>query len=249
MPSIIDVVASRISRDLTRGKLTETFKPRPTTVKGVVLGKELAMINGTPTTTTLDDSDLVQTVVEFTNIGRPALTVWAPGTSSATATTVSGAASTAVSNPSVPTTRRINTVAPILGGNDLTSDLTISLDPNNIAAETLAAVIVDSTTVNTAIVNAKVEFNVIPQTVDADTIDGYHAADIMAAINAQLPEGTTTGDIMRWDNVALAWVVEHEPIALAGAVMTPLTAAPANPVAGSVYFDATAKRLLVYTDA
>ena len=89
MPKIIDVVASRVSRDLTRQKLTDTFKAQPTTAKGIVLGKQLAMINGTPTTTTLDDADLTQTIVEFSNIGRPALAVWAPGTSSSATTTLS----------------------------------------------------------------------------------------------------------------------------------------------------------------
>jgi hypothetical protein len=85
MPSIIDVVASRVSRDLVKTKLAETFSERPTVVNGVVLGKQLAMINGTPTTTTLDDDGLAQTVVGFNNIGRPAMAMWAPSNGGVTA--------------------------------------------------------------------------------------------------------------------------------------------------------------------
>lgn len=259
MPNIIDVVASRVSRDLTREKLATTFKPQPTTAKGLVLGKQLAMIKGTPTTTTLDDSDLVQNIVEFSNIGRPALAVWAPGTSSSATTTLSsgptssgaptsiGAAGTTISAPYVPTTRRINTILPIQGGGDIGStDLTLSLAASGITAETLSAVIVPSSTIDSEIVGDKLEFNVIPQTIDADTIDGYHAAEIMATIN-QWPEGTITGDILRWDNVALEWVVTHEPIALAGAIMAPLASMTA--VEGATYYNATTKHLLVCTDA
>ncbi len=247
MPNIIDVVASRVSRNLTREKLASTFKPQPTTAKGLVLGKQLAMIKGTPTTTTLDDSDTVQTIVEFSNIGRPALAVWSPGTSSAAGTTSSGAAGTTVSNPYVPTTRRVNTVWPVQGGADLGSgDLTLSLASNSVTAAMLSAVIVPSDTIDAAIVDDKLEFNVIAQTVDADTVDGYHATDIMAAIN-QWPNGTITGDVLRWDNVALEWVVEHEPIALAGAILTPLASMTA--VEGATYYNATEKHLLVYTEA
>jgi hypothetical protein len=247
MPNIIDVVASRVSRDLTRGKLASTFKPQPTTAKGLVLGKQLAMIKGTPTTTTLDDSDTVQTIVEFSNIGRPALAVWSPGTASATTPTSSGAAGTTVSNPYVPTTRRVNTVWPVQGGADLGSgDLTLSLASNSITAEMLSEVIVPSSTVDTAIVGDKLEFNVVAGTIDADTIDGYHAAEIMAVVN-QFPAGTTTGDVLRWDNAALEWVVEHEPIALAGAIMAPLASMTA--VEGATYYSASTKHLLVYTEA
>ena len=247
MPNIIDVVASRVSRNLTREKLASTFKPQPTTAKGLVLGKQLAMIKGTPTTTTLDDSDTVQTIVEFSNIGRPALAVWSPGTSSAAVTTSSGAAGTTVSNPYVPTTRRVNTVLPIQGGGDLGSgDLTLSLADNSVTAEILSAVIVPSSTIDTAIVDDKLEFSVIPGTVDADTVDGLHASEIMAAIN-QWPNGTITGDVLRWDNVALEWVVAHEPISLAGAVMTPMASMTA--VEGATYYSAATKHLLVYTEA
>jgi len=250
MPSIIDVVASRVSRDLTRTKLTNTFKAQPTTASGLVLGKQLAMINGTPTTTTLDDDDLTQTVVEFSNIGRPAMAVWAPGTGAGAVQSSSGSSGgggTAISSPYVPTNRRVNTVLPLQGGGDLgTGDLTLSLAANSVTAETLAAVIVPSDTVDTEIVDDKLEFNVIPGAIDADTLDGYHAADIMAAVN-QWPDGTITGDVLRWDANAEEWVVEHEPIALAGVIMAPQ--ASMTEVEGATYYNATAKHLLVYTDA
>ena len=252
MPNIIDVVASRVSRDLTRGKLTDTFKPQSTTAKGLVLGKQLAMIKGAPTTTTLDDSDLVQTVVEFSNIGRPAVAVWAPGSSSATSITSSGAVGTAgttISASYVPTNRRVNTILPIQGGGDLGSgDLTLSLDGGSmITAAMLEEIIVPSGTISTEIVDDKLQFSVIPQTVDADTLDGYHAADIAAA--NQLPDGTTTGDILRWDNVAQEWVIAHEPFALEGIVMTPLYTTSSGLGEGFMYYSASTNHLHVYTEA
>ena len=242
MPNIIDVVASRVSRDLTRQKLTNTFKAQPITAKGIVLGKQLAMINGTPTTTTLDDADLAQTIVEFSNIGRPIMAVWAASTTSGAAQ-ASSASGTNVSSstPSVPTTRRINTVAPILGGGDLSADLTLSLASNSVTAEALAAVIVPSTTIDTEVIDGKLQLTVIPQTVDADTLDGYHAADLMP------PAGTITGDFLRWNNTTEAWEVEHEPIAVAGLVMTPQASMTA--AEGTIYYDATSKHLMVYTEA
>ena len=246
MPNIIDIVASRVSRDQTRGKLAETFKPQPTMAKGLVLGKQLAMIKGTPTTTTLDDDTLNQKIVEFSNIGRPALAVWSPGTPSGLTPTSSGAAGTTISNPYVPTTRRVNTVGAIQGGADLGSgDLTLSLASDSITAALLSAVIVPSSTIDTEIVDDKLQFSVIPGTMDADTVDGLHASEIMATVN-QWPEGTITGDILRWDNVALEWVVEHEPFALAGAILTPLASMTA--VEGATYYNATEKHLLVCTD-
>ena len=68
----------------------------------------------------------------------------------------------------------------------------------------------------------------------------------MAAIN-QWPNGTITGDVLRWDNVALEWVVAHEPIALAVAILTPMASMTA--VEGATYYDSDAKHILVYTEA
>jgi len=247
MPNIIDVVASRISRDLTRQKLTRTFRERQTTVKGLVLGKQLALINGTPTTTALDDDTLTQTVVEFSNIGRPSMAVWATGSGGSVQT--AGAVSTGVSNPCVPATRRINTVFPIQGGGDLGSgDLTLSLAEHSIAADALAAVITPSPTVASAIVDDKVQFNIKPGTVDADTVDGYHAAEIIAAVNSTWPNGSATGDILRWDALAESWVADPEPVALQGLILTPLAEALGAAGPGSIYFDAATGHIKVYTD-
>lgn len=246
MPNIIDVVASRVSRDLTRQKLTQTFRERPTTAKGLVLGKQLAQINGTPTATALDDEDLVQTVVEFTNIGRPSMAVWATGGGSGSVQT-SATTATGVSNPYVPTTRRISTIFPIQGGADLGSgDLTLSLAEHSVTAEALAAVITDSDTIDVEIAGETIQFNVKPGAIDADTLDGYHASDIMAAINS-LPDGIDTGDIVRWDATAEEWVVAQEPFTLAGLILTPMTDLPATE--GAMYYDALTGHILVYTDA
>jgi len=248
MPNIIDVVASRVSRDLTRQKLTRTFRERQTTVKGLVLGKQLAMIHGTPTTTALDDDALTQTVVEFSNIGRPSMAVWATGSGGSVQT--AGAVSTGVSNPYVPTTRRINTVLPIQGGGDLGSgDLTLSLAEHSVSADALAAVITPSATIASAIVDDTLQFNVKPGTVDADTVDGYHATEIIAAVNGSWPNGINTGDFLRWDAMAESWGADPEPVALAGIVLRPLAAPMSSPGPGSTYFDAATGHIQVYTDA
>ena len=60
------------------------------------------------------------------------------------------------------------------------------------------------------------------------------------------PDGSTTGDILRWNATNDAWEVAVEPLAFKGIVLTPSSAALSD-VEGGMYYRSTDKSVLVCT--
>jgi hypothetical protein len=77
---------------------------------------------------------------------------------------------------------------------------------------------------------------------NADLLDGQHAAAFMPTL-----AGTTTGDFIRYNAGTGAWEMAHEPISLAGLVLTPALASLVE-AEGAVYYDSVQKAVLVCTD-
>lgn len=53
-----------------------------------------------------------------------------------------------------------------------------------------------------------------------------------------LPEGSNTGDIIRWNEALEAWESKAEPIEFEAIILTPRTT-PLNPVEGTIYYKAS----------
>lgn len=81
--------------------------------------------------------------------------------------------------------------------------------------------------------------------VDATNTDAEVAAAVMAS-HAH-PDGTTTGDFLRWNSVSEAWEVSTQPIEVTQITLTPAEAAALD-AEGGLWYKSTDKSVYVCTD-
>jgi hypothetical protein len=74
-----------------------------------------------------------------------------------------------------------------------------------------------------------------------DKIDGFALGG-----GGVLPNGTITGDIIRWNSVTSAWESKSEPLAFTQIILTPALAAILD-VEGGMWYKSTDKSVYVCT--
>jgi hypothetical protein len=66
-------------------------------------------------------------------------------------------------------------------------------------------------------------------------------------ITGVLPEGDSTGDLIRWNSLLDGWEVKAEPIAFKGLVLTPALASLID-AEGAIYYNSSTKSVMVCTE-
>ncbi|MFH2030835.1 MAG: hypothetical protein ABIJ40_09520 [Bacteroidota bacterium] len=65
--------------------------------------------------------------------------------------------------------------------------------------------------------------------------------------NSGIPDGSVTGDIIRWNETTGAWEVKAEPILFNGLVLNPMSA-PLDDIEGGLWYKDSEKSVFVCTD-
>jgi hypothetical protein len=105
---------------------------------------------------------------------------------------------------------------------------------------------ITATITNTPI-TAEIVAGEITASVTSTTITADIGTGITTYIYGDFTDGTTTGDILRWNSVSGSWESKSEPLTFNGLVLNP-TAAPLDDIEGGLWYKSTEKSVYVCTD-
>ena len=101
---------------------------------------------------------------------------------------------------------------------------------------------ITNTPITAEIVAGEITASITNNTITADIGTG-----ITTYVYGDFTDGTTTGDILRWNSVSDAWEVKSEPLIFNGLVLNPLSA-PLDDIEGGLWYKSTTKEVFVCTD-
>ena len=102
--------------------------------------------------------------------------------------------------------------------------------------------------ITNTVITAEVVAGAVTATLTTTTITAEYGNNTTTYVySTNLPDGTTTGDFLRWNETTEAWEVAHEPIEFSQIVLTPAAVAVED-IEGGLWYKSTDKAVYVCAD-